>query len=224
MSAPGDGGDGRVQGESEGESEGAWRREALRLSDRYLREVVIDFGLCPWAEPAITGGELRRHVVLDPVLSVAVALAFIDELARAGAPVSVGMLIFPRAPVAPAAFDRYTEQVRRADRERCRADGRKDFVMASFHPDAASSFETPYQLVSVLRRAPDAMIQLVRAESLDRVRAARPSLSEDIARQNFATVGARGAAALDAIVHDIQRDRARTYAALVREPSSPTRG
>jgi hypothetical protein len=194
----------------------AWQREALRLSDRYLREVVVDFGLCPWAERAITGGEVVRHVVLDEGLAVDVALAFIDELTLAGAAVSVGMLIFARAPVAPAAFDRYTEQVRRADRERCRADGRNDFVMASFHPDADASFETPYQLVSVLRRAPDPMIQLVRAQSLDHVRVARPSLSEDIARQNFVTVSARGAAALEAIVRDIQRDRAETYAELSR--------
>ena len=34
-------------------------REALRLNDRYLIEAVIGFGLCPWAERAISGGELR---------------------------------------------------------------------------------------------------------------------------------------------------------------------
>jgi hypothetical protein len=200
--------------DSGAERDAIWRREALRLSDRYLREVVVDFGLCPWAERALSGGEVRRRVVLDGALAVDAALSFIDELEQAGASAAVGMLIFPRAPVAAADFDRYTEQVRRADRDRCRAQGRKDFVMAAFHPDAASSFATPYQLVSFLRRAPDPMIQLVRAEALDGVRAAHPTLSEDIAQQNFATVNARGVAALEAIMQDIRRDRARAYASL----------
>jgi len=43
----------------------ALEREALRLNDRYLSEAVIGFGLCPWAERAISDGELRRRVVAD---------------------------------------------------------------------------------------------------------------------------------------------------------------
>jgi hypothetical protein len=201
-------------GGAEGGADEAWRREALRLNDRYLREVVIELGLCPWAERAISAGEVRRRVVLDEEVAVEAALGFIDELAAAGAAVAVGMLLFPRAAVSCAEFDRFTEQVRRADRDRCRVSGRNDFVMAAFHPDASTSFETAYQLVSFLRRTPDPMIQLVRAKALDGVRAAHPSLSEDIARQNFATVNARGAAVLDAILRDIRRDRDRSYATL----------
>ena len=87
----------------------ALEREALRLNDRYLSEAVIGFGLCPWAERAISDGELRRRVVADAEPSLAAALAFIDELARAGAAVSVAMLIFARAAVASPAFDRFTE-------------------------------------------------------------------------------------------------------------------
>jgi hypothetical protein len=191
-------------------------REALRLNDRYLSEAVIGFGLCPWAERAISGGELRRHVVGDAEPSLAAALAFIDELARAGAAVSVAMLIFARAPVESPAFDRFTEEVRRADRERCRTEGRKDFVMAAFHPDAATTFANRYQLISYLRRTPDPTIQLVRAEILDPLRAARPSLSDDIAEQNFARVNAQGPDRLDGVLRDIRRDRDQTYATLTR--------
>jgi hypothetical protein len=192
----------------------ALRLEALRLNDRYLREVVLGFGLCPWAERAIADGEVRRCVALDAEPSLDAALAFIDELARAGAAAAVGMLIFPRVVSSAADFDRYTEQVRRADRERCRAEGRQDLVMAAFHPEGAEVFATPYQLVSFLRRTPDPMIQLVRAELLDHLRATRPSLSEDLAQQNFATVNGRGAGALDAVLRDIRGDRERSYAAL----------
>jgi hypothetical protein len=181
-----------------------------------LSEAVLGFGLCPWAERAIAGGELRRCVVADPEPALPAALAFIDELARAGAAVSVAMLIFARAAVASPAFDRFTEEVRRADRARCRAEGRKDFVMAAFHPDAATSFSNRYQLISFLRRTPDPTIQLVRAEILDPLRAARPSLSDDIAEQNFARVNAQGPDRLDAVLRDIRRDRDQTYETLTR--------
>jgi len=194
----------------------ALRLEGLRLNDRYLHEAVVAFGLCPWAERAISGGELRRFVAADEQPSLAVALGFIDELARAGSAVSVAMLIFAGATVASPAFDRFTEEVRRADRERCRAEGRKDFVMAAFHPDAATSFGNPYQLVSFLRRTPDPTIQLVRAEILEPMRAARPSLSDDIAQQNFARVSAEGPDRLDAVLRDIRRDRDQSYATLTR--------
>lgn len=198
----------------------ALRLEALRLNDRYLSEVVLGFDLCPWAERAISGGELRRAVILDETPSLAAALSFIDDLVRAGRAASVGMLIFPRAAVTSPAFDRFAEEVRRADRERCRAgDGkniRKEFVMAGFHPDASTSFKTPYQLISFLRRTPDPTVQLVRAELLDQLRATRPSLSDDIAQQNFAGVTARGADALDAVLRDIRRDRDQSYATLTR--------
>ena len=126
------------------------------------------------------------------------------------------MLIFARAQVESPAFDRFTEEVRRADRERCRAEGRKDFVMAAFHPDAATSFTNPYQLVSFLRRTPDPTIQLVRAELLDSLRATRPSLSDDIAQQNFARVNAQGPERLDAVLRDIRRDRDQAYETLTR--------
>lgn len=204
-----------------GDAASAWRREALRLNDRYLTEVVLAFGLCPWAERAIADGEVRRAVVLAQAPALDAALGFIDELVSAGPAAAVGMLLFPRAAVASAAFDRFTEEVRRADRERCRAQGRQDFVMAAFHPEGAAHFTTPYQLVSFLRRTPDPMIQLVRAPLLDRLRAPRPSLSEDVAQQNFATVNARGAAALDAILGDIRRDREQSYAALAGRGRAP---
>lgn len=198
-------------GHADAEADEALRREALRLNDRYLHEVVLGFGLCPWAERSITGGELRRAVVLDRTPTLAAALSFIDELARAGPDASVGMLIFPRAQVESPAFDRFTEEVRRADRERCRAEGRKDFVMAGFHPDAASTFTNRYQLVSFLRRTPDPTIQLVRAELLDQLRATRPSLSDDIAQQNYDQVTAQGVPRLEAILGDLRRDRDQSY-------------
>ena len=48
------------------------------------------------------------------------------------------------------------------------------------------------------------------------MRVARPSLSDDIAQQNFARVTAQGADRLDAVLRDIRRDRDQTYATLTR--------
>ena len=56
----------------------------------------------------------------------------------------------------------------------------------------------------------------MRAELLDPLRAARPSLSDDIAEQNFARVNAQGAGLLDGVLRDIRRDRDETYATLTR--------
>jgi hypothetical protein len=198
----------------------ALRLEALRLNDRYLREVVLEFGLCPWADRVIEGQQLRRAVDTAADPAVASALLFIDQLETAGPDAPIGFLIFPCATIASPAFDRYVEEVRRADRNRRReAVGRPDFVMAAFHPDAAETFATPYQLVSFLRRTPDPTIQLVRADRLAQTRAAHPSVSDDVAQQNHATVTARGADTLDRVLRAIRADRDRSYAAIRTCPS-----
>src|SRR5262249_3556796 len=133
----------------------------------------------------------------------------------AAAPVpSIGLCLFPRCGLAPAAFDRFTEAVRRADRAR-RADGNAPaFMLAAFHPDGAGSFESAPQMVSFVRRTADPTIQLVRASLIERIQEARPSVSDEIARHNHATVLARGAGALDTVLREIRRDRDQSYAKL----------
>jgi hypothetical protein len=199
---------------AEGSRLQALRVEALRVNDRYLREVVLGFGLCPWAERIITGGELRRAVIFDAEPTPESAFPFIDELERLGQAAPIGLLIFPAVEGSAAAFDRYAEALRRADRARRRADGRGDFLMAAFHPHAAETFQTPYQLVSFLRRTPDPTIQLIRADRLDQTRAERPSMSDDVTLHNHATVLARGADSVDAVLREIRRDRDASYAAI----------
>ncbi|HVV48171.1 MAG TPA: hypothetical protein VHO06_00795, partial [Polyangia bacterium] len=66
-------------------------------------------------------------------------------------------------------------------------------------------------LVSRLRRTPDPTLQLVRAELLERL---GPEVSGEIARANFAAVGARTPAALDDLLDDLRRDRDAAYARL----------
>jgi len=194
----------------------ALRSEALRLNDRYLHEVVVAYNLCPWAERALGAGEVRRQVIVDATPAPEGVLPFIDELedaAAAPAP-AIGLVLFPRCGLAQPAFDRFTEAVRRADRARRRAGQPPAFMLAAFHPGGAESFDGAPQLVSFVRRTPDPTIQLVRASLIDRLREARPAVSDEIARHNLATLRARGAAALDQVLRAIRRDRDESYAKL----------
>jgi hypothetical protein len=188
--------------------DGALTAEALRLNARYLDEVVVGWGLCPWAARALRDGQVHRRVLLDRAPAPAGVLAFADELG-ADLDAAIGLVIFPRADMGAPAFDAFAEAVRRADRAR----GAPAFLVAAFHPAAAVDFATAPQLVSFVRRTPDPTLQLVRASLLARL---GPGASDDVGRQNFAAVTARGPAALDALLRDIRRDRDDSYARLPR--------
>jgi hypothetical protein len=191
--------------------------EALRLNARYVDEIVLGFDLCPWAAKAYQGGEVRRRALLDAAPTPEGVVSVIDELA--GAPeVAIGLVVFPRLVTRAAAFDAFAERVRRADHAR-RPDAATSppaptFLIAAFHPGAPETFATPPQLVSFLRRTPDPTLQLVRTSVLRRATGEGPAVSDDVTRRNFASVSARGAAALDAVLRDIRRDRDESYARL----------
>lgn len=216
--------------------------EALRLCDRYVHELVLAFGLCPWAEGVIRSGALGRWVLPAPNPSPQDCLAIIDAWttiashppetagaqaatgprAQASPPaVEVGFVILPRHAGSRAAFDSFAERVRRADRARRPTHEAVPFVIAAFHPEGAHTFTGPPQLVSFLRRTPDPTLQLVRADLLDRVKTAAPGVSDDIATRNFATLGDPSSAArFEAVVRLIRADRDAAYGRLGL-PSTP---
>jgi len=195
-------------------------REALRVNARYVEEVVIGWGLCPWAAQAWRDGAVARRVLVDQAPDrspdIDAVLAFIDELASNPA-TSIGLAIFPRATPTEAAWGTFAERVRRADRARRAPAAAAPFLLAAFHPGSggtAAAAGNPGALVSFLRRTPDPTLQLVRASLLDGLARDGRDLSGEIARANFAAVGARTPAALDAVVRDIRRDRDASYARL----------
>jgi hypothetical protein len=192
-------------------------REALRLNTRYVDEVVLAWNLCPWAEKAFAGGQVRQRVLLAETPAPKDALPFLDELEAAPA-LSIGLLIFPRLATTAPAFDAFAERVRRADHAR-RPDAAASppapsFFIAAFHPGAPVTFSTPPQLVSFVRRTPDPTLQFVRTSALRRATGEDPAVSDDVTRRNFETVNGRGADALDAVLRDLRRDRDETYARL----------
>jgi hypothetical protein len=190
--------------------------EALRVNARYVEEVVIGWGLCPWAAQAWREGAVARRVLLEPAPEPAAALAFIEEIASQPA-TSIGLLIFPRVALDEAAWGAFAERIRRADRARRTLDSAPPFLIAAFHPapdETAAEAATPAALVSYLRRTPDPVLQLVRASLLERLSEGGRDVSGEIARANFAAVGDRTPAELDAVVRDIRRDRDAAYARL----------
>ncbi len=194
--------------------------ETLRVNARYVEEVVIGWGLCPWAAQAWRDGAVARRVLVAPApgqtTEIDGVLAFIDEIAPNPA-VSIGLAIFPRATLTEAAWGTFAERIRRADRARRAPDESAPFLLAAFHPgsgESATAAANAGALVSFIRRTPDPMLQLVRASLLDRPAPAGRDLSGEIARANFAAVNARTPAALDALIGEIRRDRDASYARL----------
>jgi len=199
-------------------------RECLRLCERYVAELVLEFGLCPWAEGVLRGGTLARCVLLDARPSPADVLPIIDAWAGQGDPTSevevgfveVGFVIVPRHAGGRGAFDSFAEAIRRADRARRPVGAPAPFMIAVFHPQGLERFAGPHQLVSFLRRSPDPLLQLVRADRLDKVKRGPGDVSQQIAERNHAAMTEAEAARFNAIVRSIHDDRERAYQRLAQ--------
>ncbi len=188
--------------------------EALRLNARYLEEVVIGWNLCPWAARAWREGQVARRVFIEPSPRPETLLGFLDELTDRPA-VAVGLAIFPQATADEAAWGRFAERARRADRARLPAVGRAPFLLAAFHPaGGVSGASTAGELVACIRRTPDPTVQLVRTSAIDAVAETGRDVSKRISEENYAQIRARGVGGLTALLEEIRRDRDATYAAL----------
>lgn len=194
-------------------------REARRLLDRYLVEVVERFGLCPWAAPARARGEVRIEVV-DPEDAAAALDRFIADSGAA-----IGLVVMPDFDGGPVALRRRRDALLQARGS--------TIALADFHPTASLDATDAARVVPFLRRAPDPLLQAVRHLTLAGLRRSVDALSprdqaavlagkavvrprnpvEQVAITNLTTVHAH----LDALVEvldDISRDRDHTYARL----------
>lgn len=208
--------------------------EAVRLFRRYAVEIVEALTLCPWAERTRVDLRLKERVVLIRTPEEALPLDAIASLAE-DPEVEIGILLFPLLEITQPGLERFVSRLVDADAGR-RAIGTAPFAMAAFHPDARADLSTPERLVPFIRRTPDPTIQLVRAESLDRVRegfhegtqfldpgalstlgvlgAATVPLRERIARANMKAIERLGVAEVERRLAAIRQDRDSTYARL----------
>jgi len=210
-------------------------REVVRIYERYAREVVERFDFCPWAARARREAKARPSVIFQRDLAdLSGSLTAIDELVSQ-AELSVGLLIYPRVTADRLDFEHFVRRLRQADSERYEP-GAVPFAMAAFHPHAEPDLSDPDRLVPFVRRSPDPTIQLVRRDALESVRGELSSgtalvevwmlspaglaapekegVRERIAQNNLDTVVEQGIAAIEAVLADIARDRAASYARL----------
>jgi hypothetical protein len=200
----------------------ALRREALRLHERYHRELIERFSVCPWAKAARVEGRTRTHVVTEASCSAA-ALAPLVGAWATDETVDVAFVILPRFTGGRDAFAAWVSSL---------AEQTNDvFLSAPFYPGTLDETGA----IQFLRQTPDPTAQLVRRSRLEEIRAQDPPHYKDIfeldlqsleAAKPASTVAAsvhaynqrtlerEGRAGLKAILEDIRDDRNRTYALL----------
>ena len=209
------------------------------LHARYVREVVEDLSLCPFARRCREQGRLHRPVFVAAAAPEADAVARdLADLVARHRDAEVILLTFvtrgavPGTPPAPTEAERaFADPERFEDFVRGIRDAyaaafplAPRFYMVGFHPAYTRADPdrplTADGLVPLLRRTPDPVIQCIRADLLDALRRqaqaaadarfreemarlgpefavladhairSDPELSHDIARHNFASVGA----------------------------------
>ena len=201
----------------------ALAREALRLHERYHRELIERFSVCPWAKPARADGRTRAHVIIDVSCGPEELTPVLTQWA-ADPSVDVAFLIAPRFTGGADAFADWAASIGKQQRE--------VFLTAPFYPSAPDRAGA----IHFLRQTPDPTVQLVRRARLEEIRAQDPPHYTDIfdldlreleAEKAPRTVAAsvlahnermlerEGRAEIRAILNDIREDRERTYAKLL---------
>lgn len=216
----------------------ALEREAIRLCQRYIDEVVLPFDLCPWAAPALRQQRVKIVVLSDLVDAPEQALeraaergaALLAECAREPR-FELVLLLYPRFELGRNDFDHLLRNLRAHH-----ASAPERFVMAAFHPVADLDTTTAERLVPFLRRSPDPMVQALRQDVWERIDPGRGtgtafvsldrflsgqldapadcSPRERVAQTNLETVLSPRGRELMRAIDAIQEDRQRTYATL----------
>lgn len=197
--------------------------EARRLHERYHRELIERFCVCPWAKPARADGRTRTHVVTDASCSPEELVPILSEWAADEA-VEVAFVIAPRF-VGPAdAFADWATSIVQPHSD--------VFLAAPFYPTVPDSSGS----IQFLRQSPDPTVQLVRRTRLEEIRAQDPPHYADIftldlrdlesvrppravaaavIERNERTIEREGRVEIQRIFDDIREDRERTYAKLL---------
>ncbi|OQX69627.1 MAG: hypothetical protein B6A08_04755 [Sorangiineae bacterium NIC37A_2] len=205
--------------------------EARRLLTRYIEEVVLPLGLCPWAVGSLSSGKL----LIEPIcagffeeLPASQAAAFAQEVLAAASQeerIELVMIPFPGLRMSRVEFDEVARSVRKLDRE-----GR--FALAAFHPEGTQTIASADQAVTFLRRSPDPMLQAVRSDVISKInpgqgegtsfvsaleiatmlaQGPKESLRSRILSANWATLTRLGVEEVGARIESIHRDRDATY-------------
>ena len=198
-------------------------REALRLHERYHRELIERFSVCPWAKPARADGRTRAHVVTEASCRPEELMPVLAQWA-ADETVDVAFVIAPRFTAGADAFAAWARSI-----------GEQEsgvFLTAPFYPNPSGSAGS----IHFLRQTPDPTVQIVRRTCLEEIRAQDPphytdifdldpreleagkaprEVAASVVAHNERMIEREGRATIQRILDDIQEDRERTYARLL---------
>ncbi len=201
----------------------ALAREALRLHERYHREIIERFSVCPWAKPARADDRTRAHVVVDASCSPGGLVPVLADWAADGT-VDVAFVIAPRFTGDADAFADWATSIAKAYSD--------IFLTAPFFPSASASAGS----IQFLRQTPDPTVQFVRRTRLEAIRAqdtphytdifdldlrdpqakeAPRDVAASVVAHNERMIEREGKAEIQRILNDIREDRERTYARLL---------
>jgi hypothetical protein len=208
-------------------------RETVRLTERYVSEVVVALDLCPWAAPALNDDRVQISVITDffDMSSLPTAARHCQQRLLTTAPeIDLVLLVLPRLQLRRVEMDMLLAAVRD---EMTAKEGVASFALAAFHPQADPDEASGERFIPFLRRSPDPLVQAVRFSSLERVDgkhaagttfldpsvldhsawSGEPTLSlrARIARRNLDHVQGQGVDELKAKLDDICDDRRRTH-------------
>lgn len=134
----------------------------LERNDRYIREFVEAFHICPYAKTCRVSGKLHRRV-LDTLDETLPAMGEIESMPDDS--VEVALLIYPNARTdgvdSAREFEAFCASLRPSLRK---------FYCVAFHPDLPRDLSDAHRAVQLIRRSPDPTIQMVRASVLQSVR------------------------------------------------------
>lgn len=168
--------------------------DALARNDRYLREFIEAFAICPYARTCRETGRLHREVILQTEPTAAPLVQRIIELsAQEYADVEVGLLILPSLRMSASDFDRFVRGIQRTYQQQ-RPAGTSGYFVVAFHPENDLRLDNPDVAVRFMRRSPDPTIQIVRPEAIARICGER---DREIMSRNIAEAGLRAVLAND---------------------------
>lgn len=168
--------------------------DALARNDRYLREFIEAFAICPYARTCRETGRLHREVILQTEPMAAPLVQRIIELsAQEYADVEVGLLILPSLRMSASDFDRFVRGIQRTYQQQ-RPAGTSGYFVVAFHPENDLRLDNPDVAVRFMRRSPDPTIQIVRPEAIARICGER---DREIMSRNIAEAGLRAVLAND---------------------------
>jgi len=208
-------------------------RQTVRLTERYVAEVVLAFDLCPWAASALQGNRVQISVITDffgPGELERVARKCDRTLELTRADIELVLLVMPRLSASRLEMDQLLARFRA---EMTKREGVASFALAAFHPEATADTASGERFIPFLRRSPDPLVQAVRFSALQATdsklsggttfldptaldlstwsKEEQETVRARIARRNLNRVLEQGIGDLEARLADILADRDRTH-------------